>query len=249
MSDAPRFVWDLAGRPPAPPGPAYTPGPAVCAMCGHTAQDTAPAAKALGGNFTDPACYNQPASTRICAPCAWCCAGRPPETIRGWSVIAAPGATLDASQPKAWALVHDRPGLCVTNRANPMPVARILAGPPPGPWAVTVAVSGQKHTLPYTRVNHGPGPWTVRMETTDVTADPAQFRTVLAHAARLRAAGHSAEHVRDTAPDMRAVKTRDDLDRARTHLGALAAFARSPLLDLALWCLTKTTTPTLTETL
>lgn len=242
------LVYALAGAP-VPVGWRPDQGAAVCAACGARSEATMPVARALGANFTDPSLWSRPHSTRVCAACTWCCAGRPPATIRGWSVVAAPGTRLAPCQPKAWSILHGRPGLCVTNRADPLPVARVLLDPPEGEWAVTVAVSGQKHTLPYTRTNRGAGQWTVRMETADVTADPARWRRVLRAAARLRAAGHGADAVRDAVPDLRAVKTRADLDAARPHLDVLAPCARSPLLDLALWCLTRSTIATLTEDL
>lgn len=240
-----RLVWDLAGQPPVTgaTAAALTATPGTCTVCGQYAATTADADRALGANFTDRSMFRGPATSRVCAACTWCCSGKPPATLRMWTVVAAPGVDTGTSQPKAW--LQDTPGLCLTNRADPAPVARILLDPPPGPWAVTVAVSGQKHVVPYGRVNTGAGPWTVRMENTDITSTPAVWRTVLAHTAALRAARHSADHVRDLTPDPRAAATTTDLDTWRHLTAPLAAYRRSPLLDLALWCCTKTTTATL----
>ena len=234
------MVWDLAGQPDPPGASWYEDGPTVCVMCGRQIDRSAPTAKAIGNNFTDHYLYRRPDSDRICAACIWCCSGKPPATLRMWSIVAAPGQNLAPSQPKAW--LKDTPGLCLTSRADPAPVADILLDPPPGEWTATVATSGQKHVLPYGRVNVGAGRWTVRMESTDVTAGPAEWRLVLGHVAALRAARHGAEQVRQGAPDMRAVKTPADLRVWRALAEPLTPYLRSPLIDLALWCCTKTTT-------
>lgn len=234
------MVWELAGRPDPPGTVRFEDNDAVCVMCGRAVQRSALAAKAIGANFTDQALYRRPDSTRICPACVWCCSGRGLATLRLWSVAAAPGIDVGASQPKAW--LQNLPGLCLTSRADPAPVADLLLTPPPGEWAVSVATSGQKHVLPYARVNRGGGLWTVRLENTDITSTPTQWRTVLGHTAALRAAGHGAEQVRDGSPDVRAVKTPADLQTWRALAVGLLPYLRSPLLDLALWCCTKTTT-------
>lgn len=242
MTHATVLVHDLAGRP-DPVGWAPTAAPARCAICVRDVDASMPAAKALGSNFTDPTLWGAPESDRVCAGCTWCCAGRPPHTIRGWTILATPGHLLPASAEKAWSIVKNRPGLCVTNRSDPRAVADVLLDPPPGPWVCTVAVSGQKHTLPYTRVNHGRDSWCVRMETAHVTSSPAAFRTILAAAARLRAAGHRAEDITAGTPTHAAIKTTANLTAWRTLAEMLAGYECSGALALALWCLTKTTIP------
>lgn len=240
------LVHTLAGSP-DPAGWAPTPGTAVCAMCARTVEASMPVAKALGANFTDPTLWADPTSRQVCAACTWCCAGRPPATIRGWTILAAPGRGLPPSADKAWPQVTGHRGLCVTNRSNPAAAADLLLDPPDGPWLCTVAVSGQKHTLPYARVNHGPGTWTIRVETAQVTATPARFHRILRAAARLRAAGHSAADITAGAPTLPAIRSPADLDLWRTHQNLLAGATSSGLLALALWCLTKTTIPVYTD--
>lgn len=237
------LVWELADRPPVTGGIAdkLTAHPGRCAVCAQHAEVTAPVDAALGANFTDRSMFRRPDADRACTACVWCCSGKGTTTLRLWTVVAAPGEQLPASQPKAFL---QQPGLCLTNRADPTPVADILLNPPAGEWAVTIAVSGQKHVVPYGRVNRGGGrEWTVRMENTDITTGPDTWRLVLGHTAALRHAGHSAEHVRDAAPDLRATKTPQALEAWRRHAAVLAPYVRSPLIDLALWCCTKTTTP------
>ncbi len=234
------MVWQAAGEPDPPNPSLFQPGEATCVMCGRKVGLSAPTAKAIGGNFTDQYLYSAPHSTRVCPACQWCCGGKPPATLRMWSVVVAPGVSLPASQPKAW-LGQNTPGLCLANRADPSPVADILLAPPATAWAVGVALSTQKHVLPYTRVNQGDGVWTVRLENTDVTASPDLWRRVLGTAAALRAAGHGGEQVREGRPDPRAAKTGHELEAWRRLNSRLAGFHRSPLLDLALWCCVRIT--------
>src|SRR5690606_40925114 len=67
--------------------------------------------------------------------------------------------------------------------------------PPEGEWVVSVAESGQKHSLPYAVVNRGRARWRVRMDALDVDATPEDFRHVFAHVCALRARGFSAEDI------------------------------------------------------
>jgi hypothetical protein len=207
----------------------------VCAVCGQPAIWTADVNRALGANFADRSLFRGPLSSRVCPACLWCCSGKPPATLRMWSIVAAPGVDLGPSHEKAF--LRNTPGLLLTNRADPAPVARILGAPPPGEWLVTIAVSGQKHVLPYASVNAGTGRWSVRMENTTVAATPETWREVHGHARALRRLGVPADDVRTGQP--RYLKTRADYDAWRAHSVPLASYLGSPLLDLALWCITK----------
>lgn len=193
--------------------------------------------RALGANFVDRTMFRGPLSTRLCMACLWCCSGKPPSTLRMWSIVAAPDVDLGPSHEKAF--LRDTPGLLLTNRADPAPIARILADPPAGEWLATVAVSGQKHVLPYAVVNRGAGPWQVRMENTIVAATPETWRQVHVHARALRGLGVPADDVRVGAP--RYLKTRESFDAWRGHAAPLEPYLGSPLLDLALWTITKGT--------
>jgi len=65
-----------------------------------------------------------------------------------------------------------------TSRADMRVVVDTLADPPEGEWVVSVAESGQKHSLPYAVVNRGRARWRVRMDALDVDA-PATHRAAL----------------------------------------------------------------------
>lgn len=232
---ATRLIWQLAGSPaPSMPLAEQT---ALCAVCGIESPITGQVDKVLGANFGDRGHLKRETS-RICPACAWCCSGRPPATLRMWSIIAAPGHDLGPSHPKAW--LQDTPGLTLLNRATPGPIAAILTSPPGGEWAVTVAYSGQKHVVPYADTNHGTGRWTIRVEDHHITSTPGEFARVHTHAMALRRLGVPGDSVRIGEP--RNIKTVDDLAAWRSHSAPLAPYLTSPLLDLALWCITKETT-------
>ena len=237
---ATRLVWELAGEP-APAAASVAallkPDPGMCAICAHHCPVTASADAALGANVPDRGHLRVPSSTRVCTACLWCASGKPPATLRMWTVVAARGARLAVSQPKAW--LQDVPGLCLTNRANTRPVIGILGDPPGTDWVVSVAVSGQKHVIPYAHVNRGGGPWTIRVEDHSITATPRQWRHVHHHALELRRLGIPADAVQNGEP--RYIKTRAALDKWRAHNEELSQWHNSPLLTLALWTITKET--------
>ena len=239
MTAATRLVWALAGSPEvaaASVAKLLVDYEAACAMCGAIEPQTAQADKALGANFADRS-HMRHGGDRICRACLWCCSGKPPATLRMWTVIAAPGETLPDSHPKAW--LQDTPGLALINRANPAPLAATLAHPPAGEWLVSVAISAQKHVLPYAVTNRGDGTWTIRVEDHNITATPAQWAHVHRHAMALRKLGVPAEDVEAGTP--RYITTPDALAMWREHNAELRPWLGSPILSLALWTITKGT--------
>ncbi|HEY9474599.1 MAG TPA: hypothetical protein VIS06_12210 [Mycobacteriales bacterium] len=234
FATAPVMVWELAGRPVRESlNPEAVPG--VCAMCGRTVDVSMPTAKAIGGNFTDQYLLARPDSTRVCYACVWVCSGKPPDTVRMWTVAASEAAEFGPSHPKApgWGNSH----LLLTARNDMRQVVDLLADPPDADWVVSVAESGQKHHLPYARINHGTGQWTVRMDAVDVTATPGQFRTVLGHVLRLRAVKFSAGAIETLDPGNGL--TAATLPVWRAHAEPLAPWRGSPLLHLTCFVIKK----------
>ena len=239
MSASCRIVWELAGSPEiTAPSVAklITDTPGVCAICGHRSERTAVADRALGANFSDRGHLTRFTEV-VCPACLWCCSGKPPTSLRMWSIIAAPGMDLPPSNPKAW--LQGTPGLMLFNRSNPGPLAALLADPPLGQWCASVAYSGQKHVLPYTPINTVRGEWTIRAEDHYVTATPGQWQAVHAAALGLRRLGVPADDVLAGAP--RYLKTRSDLTRWSELDRQLSGWHNSPILSLALWTITKET--------
>jgi hypothetical protein len=234
MTAATLLVWEAAGNPRVPAEKGIQPGHAPCAICGLSQPATADIDKALGKNFADRGHIKDLGSSRVCEGCLWACTGRPPASLRMWSVIVAPG--MPASHPKAWLRV---PGLHLFNPAAPQALTDLLAAPPDSEWLATVAISAQKHVIPYASTNQGGGKWTIRVEDHDVTATPDQWRTVHTAAITLRRMGIPADAV--MAGEPRFVKTADALTAWRKINDQLTPWLGSPLLDLALWTITKET--------
>lgn len=235
MTAAQTLLWETAGRPDVPGAKArlLQHHPATCAITGEANAITADARRALGENFTDHRLWR--AHTGRVGPAAlWCCSGKGKQSPRTWTWICAPGVALPDSHEKA---PYRAEGLCLTNRANTRPVIDILSTPPEGEWVCAVAVSGQKHVLPYAVTNHGAGAWTVRMEDTTLTHTPAQWATVFGRVLALRRLGVPADAIKAGEP--RFITTPTDLTHWQRHATALAPFAAAPITDLALWCATK----------
>lgn len=235
MTAAQTLLWDTAGRPgvDGAKGKLLKPEPGVCAITGEHFDVTADARRALGENFTDQALWHSHTG-RVGPAALWCCSGKGKTSPRTWTWVCAPGETLPDSHEKA---PYRADGLCLTNRANTRPVIDILMHPPKGEWVVAIAVSGQKHVLPYATTNHGDGAWTVRMEDTTLTHTPDQWALVFAHVLALRRLGVPADAIKTGEP--RFIKTPDQLAAWRHHSTALAPYAGAPITDLALWCATK----------
>jgi hypothetical protein len=227
------LAWDLAGRPRRDETPLVT-VPGTCAVCGTITEETVAAkATVANGTFTDQYLLRAPSSPLTCVPCAWAMAGKPPRSLRNWTVACAPGRDLGPSNPKAEpAVPGDHPGLLLTARNDMRAVAMLLCGPPDGPWCVAVAESGQKHTLPFTPVNTGHGAWRVRMDAVTVACDPAVFAELLGRSARLREAGFPGAAIEALDPPVHL------LDKTRLavwleHAGYLRPWKDSPALHLA----------------
>lgn len=237
MSDATRLVYDLAGNPEiaaASTAKHLQNHPGRCAICGRREQVTADFDNALGKNFSDRSLLDG-GTSRVCTACLWCCSGKPPATLRMWTIVAAEGTDCRTHEK---AFLQNTPGLSLINRGNPQPLVDILSNPPGGPWVASVALSGQKHVLPYARVNHG-RTWVVRVEDTQVSATSDEWMAVHEAAVELRRMGIPADAVREGRPAF--IKTADQLTLWRDIESRLAGWHRSPLLDLALWTITKGT--------
>lgn len=233
-----RMIWGLLGSP-QPEGSGaklLEQHEAICKVCGTMQPRTADAGKALGANFTDRSLYADPASDRVCDCCLWACSGRGVRTIRMWSVAAAPGVGLPDSQEKAAAWIGLHPGVCLTSRHDTTPILRLLLDPPATPWAVSIAVSGQKHVMPYTGLNCGPEGM-IRMETADIPYTAGGFSEVFRTALRLRRMGCSADMIQAGQPPH--LENTRQAHEWRKLDQRVVPWKGSPILDLALWTITK----------
>lgn len=235
---ATRLVHELCGAP-EPEGPALKLLDTVsarCCMCGRIEPRTAVADKALGTNFVDRTLFTAPSEARVCAGCLVVCSGKPPRTFRMWTVVATPGLDLPASQEKAAQWIGQHAGVCLTSRANTRPVIDVLLDPPASEWVVSIAVSGQKHVLPYADVNTG-ARGVIRFESVSVPVDVRDWRHVFFAALGLRRMGIPVESIIAGTP--KNLRTVADLERWRELDARLEGWRDSQLLAVALWSITK----------
>lgn len=232
MLTACSMAWEAAGR---PAHGRVTQGPGTCLVCGTPAEVTVRAKDALGQNF-DLLTARRPDLDAVCEACTWAMAGKPPRTLRMWSIAVTASTPLPPSMPGV-PCDGDRLHLC--NRKDLRAVTALLTGGLDDPWAAAVAVSGQKHLLPYAPVNHPGARLTqARFESVTVAYQPATLHRLVGCVAQLRAAGHRPDTIRDCHPSVPAL-TRHGMAAWRAHAPHITGHAHSPLLDLALHLVTK----------
>lgn len=231
------LIWTAAGRPEVEgaKGKLLRDDHGTCVVSGDQSERRAVADKALGANFTDRSLFHG-VGDKVGQAALWVCSGKGTRSLRMWSLIVAPGHDLPPSNEKAFL---QKPGLWLGNRSDPGPVHDILSSPPPTPWAVAIAISGQKHVAPYATVNDSAERWTVRVENTNVSSTPTAYAALRRHALSLRRLGVSADNVLAGTPGL--LKTHAEIDVWRRHAPHIAPYAGSPLLELALWTITKRT--------
>lgn len=227
----PQVLWDDAGRPTIPD---TDPTPGVCCICGTPSTHTAPAKVGLGTGFSDYAILRRPDSERVCPACVWIMRGKPPATWRLWTVVWRQGWQAPESAGPA----HG-PATLLTNRGNVKPVLDLLLNPPDRPWAVSVAMSGQRHILPAAETCP-PGTWAPYLEGVRVTGTPDLFRGLWGHLRALRAAGFTADEITTGVIGSQRI-TVDALTVWRQHYPHVTAHRTAPITALALWTITKET--------
>ena len=205
-----------------------------CAMCGlHVADAGVGFDDAFAVGFGDYELLKCPESPAVCIPCAWSLGSKPPITLRLWSLVYREDRPAAPSNPKAY-LHH--PALHATAKDDLREVVSILVNPPECPWFVTIAVSGQKHTLPWSTLNHGSSAWSVRFEAQTVSSTPDRFARVLDHTSALFLAGVSRDEIasgRINAPSA----ARAGVSTLRHHWEPLRAAGNAPEIQHAAFLL------------
>lgn len=231
--NAARLLWIAAGCPdPRKPVRVVS---GVCYWCGGRAARGCRTRDVLGSSFTDHDAATAPASSWLCEPCTWAMTGRPPDTLRLWSVLYREDRASPPSHRKApplGARIH------LHNKADLSAFDAALRDPPVGPWVCAIADSGQLHVVPFAAVNEGRAGWRVRFERLDVVATPAAYARLADAMATLYAAGFAKEEIARGAPAPHKLRG-DGAARWRTAEVTLAAQRGSPLFDLSLFLLRK----------
>jgi len=200
MSSFSQAVWKSAGCPTAP-GREPTSAAGACAVCGETCDGgLVPRKIALPASFANYDMLRGPSSAGVCVACAWAMAGRPPDGLRMWTVVAGKGAgEWSREYVVGPQLGQDAVAIHGSDHSQ---VLRMLLDPPDAEWGVALADSGKLHVVPWGRLNATQAQWTVRLEALDVVAEAGRFREVVRAAAKLLAAGFLRSHIAecDTSP-------------------------------------------------
>ena len=229
-----RVLYEAAGAPPVDGAVEIA---ARCAICAFDDGAFIPAKKALRSGFSDYAALKVPTSDQICAACSWTMAGIPPKSLRAWSVLYRTDQELPESAEASKALGLGS-SIFLTNRGSTIPLAEALLNPPAGTWFMSIAVSGQKHILPFATFVYGGPSWVIRFDGADISSDAKTFATVLFHVGSLRGAGFSADEIATLEPRMSHMQG-DGLTAWMEHSAAIAPYRGAPLVDLANYLLTK----------
>lgn len=211
------LAWQSAGRPSSARGKIILDdGP--CAVCAGRLDRKVSASVALPrSSFSGQDALAVPTSDKVCEACAWSMEGRPPKTLRMWSVVYREDGRSCASAATAPDL---GPRVCLINKADPAPALDVLLAPPVGPWFCALADSGKIHVLPYATVNHGRGRWVVRFERENIPGTSRGLASKVYHAAHLLRAGFSKRDVSSREPSPARV-AKLGIDLWREHVTAL----------------------------
>lgn len=227
-------VWDATGR---DPHPKATDTPGTCLICGATWDRTLRAKDGCGANF-DYRDAKAP-TDRVCEPCAYVLSGKPPKTFRMWNTLVDTTGGLPPNDEKAPYPSDGRVHLC--NRKNMGTIVFYLTEPQTTTWAACIAVSGQKHILPYTPVNRPSADRImVRFEATNITTTPQEMSQLIGAVAALRLAGHGVSSIHTATPTVPAL-TREGLAAWKKYGPRIGPHAGSPILGLAIHLTTKET--------
>lgn len=221
------LIWTAAGKP--DPRKRVHAAAGVCYWCGSVLDAAAcRMVDVCGSAFTDHDLARAPASQWVCAPCTWTMTGRPPDTLRLWSLIYRedrPAAPSHAAAPALGARIH------LSNKADPSGIDVLLRAPPESPWVCTVADSGQLHVVPFAQVNRGPT-FCVRFERADVRGTAADYGVIADAQQALLDGGFSKA-------DIASCPSPGHLSRAlplwRRHDAILAPHRGRPLFALSLF--------------
>lgn len=192
---ATQLVYEAAGRP-DPRKPLHPVESGTCYWCGGALGGRAcRQADVCGDTFTGHDEAAVPESPWVCAGCTWALTGRPPDTLRLWSVLWVDQTWLREDERMRLAPSHGSapalgPEIHLNKKSDLSEFDRILRHPPHGRWACSITDSGKLHVFPFAVVNHGSDPWCVRYERVDVHSDPAEYGRVADAVVAALAAGY-----------------------------------------------------------
>lgn len=228
---APATLWLAAGTP--NPRKKVITGTGRCYWCASPIDgDCCKVADVFSDSFTDQDQALVRSSAVVCCGCAWAMTGRPPDTLRLWSVAW-------AEEPRSWPANHASapalgPSIHLQNKADPSGFRALLLDPPTtGRWICAVADSGQIHTTPFAPVNYGAERFGVRFERVTVWTSRAEYGALDAAMAELLSAGFWKSDIES--PSAFRLAEPGALPLWLKHRELLGRYRGGPLFDLVLF--------------
>lgn len=238
MYSASQLVWISAGSPQPERGKGAIGSHGRCAICGGIDKRGIPLVVACPkASFSGHQDMRWIESGLACTACTWSMEGKPPNTLRMWTILYREDCDTALSAPSApdcGRNVH------LANKGNLDAVADALLHPPKGPWCCSITNSGKIHILPYTPVNNGEDSrrWSIRIERENVLGSEQGFGNVLHHVAALVQAGYHKSHISSRNPHPSAL-VKHGIENWKTNINQLPIFGNTPLERLALMIIRK----------
>jgi hypothetical protein len=209
--------------------------PGMCALCGHEDQFTVLLTVACPpASFGGWQQMRWPSSNLVCRACTWAMEGKPPNTLRMWSVILRGDGVLCGAGPD----LGTKAMTC--NRSNLSLALQTLCFPPNAEWGIGIAESGKVHVVPYIPKNTGNGPWSIRMDRLNLRSAPSEMRRIVHHVASLMVAGYGVKSIAGRNPPTRDL-IKNGIDIWKEHTTALGSLSAGQIERLALMMLRKET--------
>ncbi len=156
--------------------------------------------------------------------------GRPPDTLRLWSLVYREdraAAVSHASAPNLGSYVH------LQNKADPSEFDAILRDPPTTTWICSIADGGKIHVVPHARINHGADTWCVRYERFNVHSNTAEYIKLAGAMQALLDVGFSKGDIKTEPSPGRLVRC--GIDMWRTYDSLLRRYRGGALFEVALF--------------
>jgi len=235
MQSPTQIIWEALGRPEQerPAEESYS----NCALCGASCNGIGVTFKnGISDSFSDYRDLESPGGTHCCEACVWSMQGRPPKTIRMWSILWREDGLVPPSREGCpWQV----PGVHMSNKADLTAFFQVLLNPPRCKWIMTLADSGQIHLLPFAKVNMPTAKsWTIRLERNDIKCNREDFPMIVSHAEALYRAGFVKDDIMYGQPQSSMIYKRG-INIWKEHGGALKPWFGSKQLELATFFLRK----------
>lgn len=209
-----------------------------CWVCGFPCNKAVLLNKAIGQSFTDHEKSEAPWSDYLCLPCCWVMSGRPPDSFRPWSVVWRSDKHFDVN-PDVYKSRQIK-GVHFTKKIQPNEIVSLLSNPPKNhSYFCSIALTGQKHVIPFTKINHSSDYWTIRTDSYDITSSVAVFNDIFNKCQHLLQLNFSKIDIETGTPYSSKLKDKQKREIWKSYEFDLVKWRGSNFLKLILWLVRK----------